>query len=87
MKKKLALRRDVLGELTTDELSNLAGGTGTLDSCGPLACVRITVLDSCSPVCVNVTILNSCNPLACIQVTVLDSCSPVCVNSRTVCVC
>jgi hypothetical protein len=49
--KRLSLKREVLGELKSDELSLVAGGTTTtLGSCNPTICITIF---TCNPtICV-----------------------------------
>ncbi|HWL38501.1 MAG TPA: bacteriocin [Frankiaceae bacterium] len=46
MKRTLHLRTEVLSELTTDELQNVAGGDGTTYACSRYEC---PTLDHCVP--------------------------------------
>lgn len=73
--KKLALRKEVLGELRSDELAAVAGGTAaTLDTCNPRVCVYS--LDTCN-VCIN-TVDNCLSRRVCVRTIQESDC--VCVT-------
>jgi hypothetical protein len=75
--KRLALRREVLGDLRSDELSLVAGGTTTLDSCDPTFCI-FTLPD---PGCLT---LGTCNPTVCVRTI-----DPDCIRTlqESICIC
>lgn len=56
MKRRLFLSKDVLAELSTDELHEVAGAAATIkDLCGPLSFAPGCVRPTCGPGCTAVS--------------------------------
>ena len=51
MRRTLSLRKDVLTELTADELTAVAGGATVKDLCGPLSFAEGCQYPTCGPGC------------------------------------